>query len=309
MLRTDLLKTPITVASIELLRNGSTLLVRARSRDGAESVTVPNVAHLIDVYPLLLARVAPFFVGKDARDLESLLWELYRQDSNYKLQGLSFWVCVAAVEMALLDLIGQTSKHSVGELLSKDGVRRRDIAVYRASGKRGNRPEEEIDYLHKLQAETGSKAIKFRLGGRMSLNADSLPGRTDTLIPLVRKTFGDAMTLYARRQQLVRRAERAAHRPPAGGARLRAVRGALPLRRPLGDQGDRRRDEDPGRARRAGVEPAAVPVADREPRDGRRAARPALLRRLHPLHQGRAHGGGRGAARARCTCRSRGSAT
>ena len=197
VLRTDLLKAPITVASIELLRNGPTLLVRARSRDGAESVTVPNVAHLTDVYPLLLARVAPFFVGKDARELESLLWELYRQDSNYKLQGLSFWVCVAAVEMALLDLIGQTSRHSVGELLSKEGVRRRDIAVYRASGKRGNRPEEEIEYLHKLQAETGSKAIKFRLGGRMSLNADSLPGRTDTLIPLVRKTFGDAMTLYA----------------------------------------------------------------------------------------------------------------
>ncbi len=197
VLRTELLKTPITVASIELLRDGRVLLVRARSREGAESVTVPNVAHLIDVYPLLLARIAPFFVGKDARDLESLLWELYRQDSNYKLQGLSFWVCVAAVEMALLDLIGQTSKHAVGELLSKDGVRRRDIAVYRASGKRGNRPEEEIDYLHKLQAETGSKAIKFRLGGRMSLNADSLPGRTDTLIPLVRKTFGDPMTLYA----------------------------------------------------------------------------------------------------------------
>lgn len=196
VLRVDLLKAPITIASIELLRDGPMLLVRARSREGAESVTVPNVAHLADVYPLLLARLVPFFVGKDARDLDSLLWEAYRQDSNYKLQGLPFWVCVAAVEMALLDLMGQTSGRSVGELLSK-GVLRRDIAVYRASGKRGNRPEEEIDYLRRLLAETGSKAIKFRLGGRMSQNADSLPGRTDTLIPLVRKTFGDAMTLYA----------------------------------------------------------------------------------------------------------------
>ena len=31
----------------------------------------------------------------------------------------------------------------------------------------------------------------------MSNNADSLPGRTEALIPLVRKTFGDGMTLYA----------------------------------------------------------------------------------------------------------------
>jgi L-alanine-DL-glutamate epimerase-like enolase superfamily enzyme len=41
------------------------------------------------------------------------------------------------------------------------------------------------------------RAIKFRLGGRMSRNADSLPGRTEKLIPMVRKTFGDGMTLYA----------------------------------------------------------------------------------------------------------------
>ena len=31
----------------------------------------------------------------------------------------------------------------------------------------------------------------------MSRNADSLPGRTEALIPLVRKAFGDDMTLYA----------------------------------------------------------------------------------------------------------------
>ena len=31
----------------------------------------------------------------------------------------------------------------------------------------------------------------------MSKNADSLPGRTEKLIPLVRETFGTEMTLYA----------------------------------------------------------------------------------------------------------------
>ncbi len=31
----------------------------------------------------------------------------------------------------------------------------------------------------------------------MNRNVDSLPGRTEALIPLVRRTFGDAMTLYA----------------------------------------------------------------------------------------------------------------
>jgi L-alanine-DL-glutamate epimerase-like enolase superfamily enzyme len=195
VLRIDLLKTPVKIASLELLRSDASLLIRARSTDGAESVTVPNIARLAEVYPLLLQKVMPAFVGKDARDLESLLWDVYREDSNYKFQGLAFWVCVAAVEMALLDLLGQVSGKCIGDLLSR-GVVRRDIAVYRASGKRGNKPDEEIEYLKKLIDETGSRAIKFRLGGRMSNNADSLPGRTETLIPLVRKTFGDSMTLY-----------------------------------------------------------------------------------------------------------------
>jgi L-alanine-DL-glutamate epimerase-like enolase superfamily enzyme len=68
--------------------------------------------------------------------------------------------------------------------------------VYFASGNRGNRPEEEVAHLQKLVAGSGVKALKFRLGGRMSRNEDSLPGRTEALIPLVRKTFGKDFTLY-----------------------------------------------------------------------------------------------------------------
>ncbi len=186
---------PVKIASMELLRNGRNFLVRVRSTDGAEGIAVPNAMHMIHTYPIFLNRVAPFFVGKDARQLEPLLWELYRHDDNYKYQGLALWVCVAAAEFAVLDLLGKVSGKSVGDLLG--GVKRREIAVYRASGVRGNTPEEEVAYLKEIVAESGAKALKFRLGGRMSKNADSLPGRTEKLIPLVREAFGKEMTLYA----------------------------------------------------------------------------------------------------------------
>ena len=186
---------PVKIASMELLRNRRNFLVRVRTTDGAEGIGVPNAMHLVHTYPIFLNRVAPFFVGKDARQLEPLLWELYRHDDNYKYQGLALWVCVAAAEFAILDLLGKLAGKSIGDLLG--GVKRREIAVYRASGTRGNTPEAEIDYLKQLVAETGAKALKFRLGGRMSKNADSLPGRTEKLIPLVRETFGKEMTLYA----------------------------------------------------------------------------------------------------------------
>ena len=195
VLNVEGLTTPVTLKSMELLRNGKTFIVRVRTVDGAEGLAIPNELRLVDAYPIFLNRVAPFFVGKDARELEPLLWELYRHGDNYKYQGLALWVCVAAAEFAILDLLGKLAHKSIGDLLG--GVRQREIAVYRASGNRGNTPEAEVEYLQKLIAETGAKALKFRLGGRMSKNADSLPGRTERLIPLVRETFGPSITLYA----------------------------------------------------------------------------------------------------------------
>ena len=80
-------------------------------------------------------------------------------------------------------------------------MKRRDIAVYRASGDRGNTPEEEVAYLKKIVAESGARALKFRLGGRMSRNVDSLPGRTERLIPMVREAFGAEVDALRRRRR------------------------------------------------------------------------------------------------------------
>jgi L-alanine-DL-glutamate epimerase-like enolase superfamily enzyme len=195
VLRVEGLQRPVVIAEMDLLRNRREYLVRVRAKDGAEGLAVANSMHLIHTYPIFLNRVAPFFKGKDARALEPLLWELYRHNDNYKYQGLALWVCVAAAEFAVLDLLGKLTDKSVGDLLG--GVKRRDIAVYRASGNRGNTPEEEVEHLKQLVAESGAKALKFRLGGRMSKNADSLSGRSEALIPLVREAFGPGMTLYA----------------------------------------------------------------------------------------------------------------
>ena len=58
-----------------------------------------------DFIPILLRRVIPHFLGKDARDLESLVDEVYI--ANYKLSGQAFWCPVAYVEQSLLRPAGQ----------------------------------------------------------------------------------------------------------------------------------------------------------------------------------------------------------
>jgi L-alanine-DL-glutamate epimerase-like enolase superfamily enzyme len=194
VLRVDSIKQPVKIASIELLRDGRNHFVRTTSSNGAVGIAVTN-GRAAYLYPILQQLVIPYFIGKDARDLESLIDGVYVYRSNYKLSGLALWNCVAWVEFSVLDLLGKVAGKPVGELLG--GVIRREVPIYIASGRRDTTPEEEVALLAKSIEETGARAVKFKVGGRMSKNRDSMPGRSERLIHLVRRTFGDAIAIHA----------------------------------------------------------------------------------------------------------------
>jgi len=194
LLKLDSITSPVRIASIELLRGQRDHFVRVRSADGAEGIAVTN-GRAGYLQPMLQQLVIPYFIGKDARQLESLLDGVYVYKSNYKLSGVAFWCCVAWVEFSILDLLGKIAGKPMGELFG--GVIRRDVPIYVASGNRDTTPEEEVKVLAGHIERTGVRAVKFKVGGRMSNNADSFPGRTEGLIRLVRKALGDEVTIYA----------------------------------------------------------------------------------------------------------------
>lgn len=195
VLRLDGLKSPVIIDSMRLLRSGKDYVIHVRSKDGAEGVSLANPPRPEYLDRIFNHLVAPFFIGKDARQLENHLWELYRWKSNYKLYGLALWSPQTWAECAILDMLGRVSGKSIGELMGD--IVRREVPFYVASGRRDSTPEQEVEYLGKLLRQSGAKALKFRVGGRMSRNADAMPGRTGRLIPLVRKTFGDAIDIHA----------------------------------------------------------------------------------------------------------------
>src|SRR5436309_1400143 len=86
VLKLDSVTEPVIVESVELLRNGKTFLLRTRSKAGVEAISVPNSSRMEQLYPLFLSSIMPFFVGKDARELENHLWEVFRWRDNYKYQ-------------------------------------------------------------------------------------------------------------------------------------------------------------------------------------------------------------------------------
>jgi hypothetical protein len=100
----------------DLLRRGGKFFVRLRSTDGVEGIAFGD-GRLAFLWPMMIERVLPLFVGQDVRNIEQVVDEVGRYDSNYKLAGFAFWSCVAACELAAFDLLGKTAGLSVTELL------------------------------------------------------------------------------------------------------------------------------------------------------------------------------------------------
>jgi L-alanine-DL-glutamate epimerase-like enolase superfamily enzyme len=184
---------PLIIDRLELVRWNNVHFVRARSTDGSEGMAmISEQPHVLAA--ILQQLVIPFFPGKDARDIETHVDELYVYKWNYKYAGSAFWVPVAWAEAAILDLLGKVSGKSVGELLG--GVKRRRVPVYVSSLRRDTTPEEEVAWVGKRIEETGAKAVKLKIGGRLSHNADASPGRTEKLVALARREWGDDMKIY-----------------------------------------------------------------------------------------------------------------
>jgi len=184
---------PVKIASIDLLQTGKIFLLRTRSADGAEGIV--QTKDMEDFIPILMHRVIPHFLGKDARDLENLVDEVYVTNSNYKLAGQAFWCPVAYVEQSLFDLMGKAVRKPAGELMG--GVLRKEIPVYLSGSGRETTAEEEVEvYVRGVEA-TGAKAVKFKIGGRMSDNRDAYPGRTEKLLELAQKKLAGKVTLMA----------------------------------------------------------------------------------------------------------------
>jgi len=191
----ELFPEPAIIQTVELLHYQKSWLCRVRTKDGAEGIAVSNSQQMEVLYPIFAKRIAPYFIGKDARDLESLMEEVTVYESNYKATGLAIFVPMATLEFAILDMFGKMVNRSIGLLIS-DKIYNPEINVYQANGERYISAEETIDHIQRDVAISHAKAIKFKLGGRMS-HPETPAGRSEKLIPLVRKTFGDKMVISA----------------------------------------------------------------------------------------------------------------
>jgi L-alanine-DL-glutamate epimerase-like enolase superfamily enzyme len=195
----DLFKSSVIIETLELLRKGNSFLCRVRSKNGEEGISVSNGGQMRSLYPIFNNLVKPFFIGKDARDLDLLLEKVYIYNLNFRLSGMALGVPLSTVEFAILDMMGKIAGKPMGELFGE--IHHPKVAVYQATEYREKPVEESMELIKRDVAEYNAKALKIKVGGLMfttnDITAVGPPGRTETIIPLVRKTFGDDMILYA----------------------------------------------------------------------------------------------------------------
>lgn len=194
VLKKELFTDPVVIDSLELLRYNNDFICKVRSKDGVEGISVGNGLQLKSLYPIFVNRLQPFFIGKDARELESLLEDVYVYGSNYKLQSLALWVPLATIEFAILDMLGHMANKSMGQLIGD--IHNPKVAVYSANSDRNITVEETMERIREQVEASQAKAIKLKVGGRMT-HPETPVGRTEKLIPTVRETYGDEMILYA----------------------------------------------------------------------------------------------------------------
>ena len=185
-------KSTMKVKTIETFTKNPLSIVRVTTDSGAEGFgqIAPFDA---DISATILHRkIAPLVLGKDPYALAAINETCI--DRNLKFPWSFVCRALGGVDTALWDLRGKIENKSVCELLG--GVPR-SLGVYGSSMSRSITPEDEAKRLAGLRDSHGFRAFKIRVGTEAGHNKDAWPGRTEQLVPAVRKAIGPEVALMA----------------------------------------------------------------------------------------------------------------
>ncbi len=173
------------ISRIETFCSAYIGFVRATSEDGCQGWGQVSPYHA-DITSLILHRqVAPWALGCDAEDIAGLITAIPLRE--HKFPGSYLCRAMAGLDTALWDLRGRREGRSVCELLG--GTPRR-LRTYASSMRRDITPEAEAARFVRLADRHGYDAFKFRIGRECGGDVDEWPGRTEAIVPVIRRALG-----------------------------------------------------------------------------------------------------------------------
>jgi len=182
----------LTITKVESWTQGEYGIVRVTTNDGHEGYGQLSSFEPDITATVLHRQVAQHALGSDPARIDALVDRVI--DANMKFPWSYVCRALAGVDTAVWDLYGKIKAKPVCELL---GGKTDPFPVYGSSMRRDISPEDEAARLAKLRDARGFKAFKVRLGVPTGHDRDASPGRTEKLIPAVRKAVGDDVQLLA----------------------------------------------------------------------------------------------------------------
>jgi L-alanine-DL-glutamate epimerase-like enolase superfamily enzyme len=113
-------------------------------------------------------------------------------EKEHKFPGSYIMRAIGGVDTALWDLRGKVEQKPVCELI---GGSTGKVPAYASSMKRDITPSNEVERLVRLRDQFGFKSFKFRIGSECGRGKDEWPGRTEEIVPCMRKAMGDDIAL------------------------------------------------------------------------------------------------------------------
>ena len=178
------------IASVETFSTNFISIVRVTTDDGLQGYGQVAPYNADITAAILHRQMAPVVLGTDASDIEA------RVDAcmigAHKFPGSYTTRAIGGIDTALWDLKGKREGKSVAALLGSTKTRQ---AVYGSSMRRDITPDDEATRLTRLRDKRGFRAFKIRIGNNFGNDVDRWPGRTETIVPTVRKALGDDVEL------------------------------------------------------------------------------------------------------------------
>ncbi|MDP5359494.1 MAG: mandelate racemase/muconate lactonizing enzyme family protein, partial [Paracoccaceae bacterium] len=177
--------TGLRISQIETFCTPLVGFVRVTAEDGSTGWGQVSTYNSDLTCEILHRQVAPWALGRGMYALEALIAEIPLREHKYP--GTYLRRAMAGLDTAVWDWRGKAAGKPVAELL---GGAAGPVRAYASSMRRDITPEDEARRLSILRDTQGFDAFKVRVGAECGQDRDEWPGRTEAIIPAIRKALG-----------------------------------------------------------------------------------------------------------------------
>jgi len=180
----------LNIKRLETYCNEFLGFVRATAEDGSHGWGQLSTYNADITAQVFHRQVSPWALGRDAFDIAALVDAI--PEREHKFPGSYLYRAMSGLDTALWDWRARREGKPVTALI---GGSAGSLRAYASSMRRDITPADEAARMLRLRGELGFDAFKFRIGSECGHDRDEWPGRTEAVVPAMRRALGPDVAL------------------------------------------------------------------------------------------------------------------